>query len=183
MNRKTNMNAAEQQALNDMIKEYNPTDNTELIKTLKHSVVLKSNINKLLRIMAEHKNNNDKIIELAKRDCEILTVYYPKIFETIKEGNHDLKILYEMLKILQKIENGELTQHEASFEVGKYLKQQYIDEKLKLEEKVKQEHNLTNEQISQIYKNVSSSTTSNSPSSIPDVSNMTWLEYKNSLKK
>lgn len=185
MKHKSNMNEAEQQALNDMIKEYNPVDNTELIKELKHSVVLKSNINKLLRIMAEHKGNTNKIIELAKRDCEVLTVYYPKVFDAIKEGNYDLKILYEMLKVLQKIETGELTQHEASFEVGKYLKQQYIDDKIKLQQKVKEEHNLTDEEFSTIYKqstasnNTSSSTTS---TTCNDVSKMTWKEYKNSLK-
>ena len=48
----------------------------------------------------------------------------------------DLKILFNFLDVLNKIESGELDQHEGSFVVGKLLKEMYIDSALKKADKL-----------------------------------------------
>ena len=47
----------------------------------------------------------------------------------------NLQILAMLLTILKRIEDGELDQHEGSFEVGKLLKKLYIDSALRRDEK------------------------------------------------
>ena len=48
----------------------------------------------------------------------------------------DLKILFQFLEVLGKIEDGELDQHTGSFEVGLLLKKIYVDSALRKAEKL-----------------------------------------------
>ena len=49
----------------------------------------------------------------------------------------DLNILLEFVNVLAEVERGDLDQHEASYKVGKVLKEMYIDTAMKREEKMK----------------------------------------------
>ena len=54
----------------------------------------------------------------------------------IKKDEIDLVILFQFLDVLDKIERGELDQHEGSFEVGTLLKKIYVDSALRKADKL-----------------------------------------------
>ena len=57
---------------------------------------------------------------------------YPNIYNKMLKNEINLKVLYEFLDELEKIEKGKQNQHEASFKIGTLLKEIYIDKKLNL---------------------------------------------------
>lgn len=54
----------------------------------------------------------------------------------------DISLFYKFLDILEKIENGECDQHEASFKVGSILKEIYVDSALKKAQKLDKENEI-----------------------------------------
>jgi hypothetical protein len=52
------------------------------------------------------------------------------IFNKIKKDELNMDILNNLLNILKRIEDGVLDQHNAAFQVGKLLKEMYIDSAL-----------------------------------------------------
>jgi hypothetical protein len=54
----------------------------------------------------------------------------------VRKDEIDHVLLFQLLDILQKIEDNVLDQHEASYEVGTILKKIYIDSALKKAEKL-----------------------------------------------
>jgi hypothetical protein len=58
----------------------------------------------------------------------------------VRKSEIDLKILYQFLEVLEKIENGKMDQHEGSFEVGTLLKKLYVDSALKRAEKLDEKY-------------------------------------------
>ena len=58
------------------------------------------------------------------------------IFNKIKKDELNLSILHNLLDILKKIENEEMDQHNAAFQVGKLLKEMYIDSALTKAERI-----------------------------------------------
>jgi hypothetical protein len=122
--------------LQKMIKANDVEDMTGLIRELKHSIILKNNINALLNLMSKYKDDEDTLFEEATFECNFLFTYYTDIFNKIRKNEIDLKILFNFLDVLNKIESGELDQHEGSFVVGKLLKEMYIDSALKKADKL-----------------------------------------------
>lgn len=122
--------------LQKMIKANDVEDMTGLIRELKHSIILKNNINALLNLMSKYKDDEDTLFEEATFECNFLFTYYTDIFNKIRKNEIDLKILFNFLDVLNKIESGELDQHEGSFIVGKLLKEMYIDSALKKADKL-----------------------------------------------
>ena len=59
-----------------------------------------------------------------------------EIFNKIKKDELNLQILYQLLDVLKKIEDGQLDQHTGAFEVGKFLKAMYIDSALVKAERI-----------------------------------------------
>ena len=66
-------------------------------------------------------------------------MYYSNIFTKLVKDEIDVSILNQLIARLEDIEKGNLSQHEASFEVGKLLKKIYIDSALKHAEKLNTE--------------------------------------------
>ena len=122
--------------LQNMIKTNNVTDQTELIRQLKHSEVLRENVQRLVMLKNKHKNNPDQLNIDAMTECYFLFNYYTDIYNKIKKDEIDLGILFQFFDVLEKIEKNELDQHEGSFEVGTLLKKIYIDSALKKAEKL-----------------------------------------------
>lgn len=122
--------------LQNMIKTNNVTDQTELIRQLKHSEVLRENVQRLVMLKSKHKNNPDQLNIDAMTECYFLFNYYTDIYNKIKKDEIDLGILFQFFDVLEKIEKNELDQHEGSFEVGSLLKKIYIDSALKKAEKL-----------------------------------------------
>jgi len=115
--------------LQQMIKANDVSDQTDIIRNLKHSSQLRENVSTMLNLK-QHTSSQD-FLESAIRDCYFLYLNYTDIFNKIKNEEIDVDILYQFLDVLQKIEDGSVDQHEASFEVGTLLKKLYVDSALK----------------------------------------------------
>jgi hypothetical protein len=122
--------------LSNMIKANNVEDQTELIRNLKHSQILRNEVNNMILIKAKHRGDDEKIYNECANDCNFLFTYYTDIFNKIRKDEIDIGILNKFLDVLRRIEDGELDQHEGSFAVGTLLKELYVDSALKKAEKL-----------------------------------------------
>jgi hypothetical protein len=122
--------------LQNMIKANNVEDQTEFIRSIKHSQILRSEINNMVLIKAKYRGDDEKISQECVNECNFLFTYYTDIFNKVKKDEIDISLLYKFLDILKKIEDKELDQHEGSFIVGTILKQLYVDSALKKADKL-----------------------------------------------
>ena len=128
--------------LQKMINENDVLDQTELIRNLKHSTILANEINNLVMLKAKYRNDPEKIHYEGINECNFLFTYYTDIYNKVRKDEIDLTILNKFLNVLQKIEDGEMNQHEGSFLVGSLLKEMYVDSALKTKAKIEtQERN------------------------------------------
>jgi hypothetical protein len=125
--------------LQKMISANNVVDQTELIRELKHSHILRENVNNLIMLKAKYLDDADSLNLEAMNDCNFLFTYYTDLYNKIRKDEIDLKILFQFIDVLQKVEDGLLDQHEASFEVGTLLKKIYVDSALRKAEKLNAE--------------------------------------------
>jgi len=122
--------------LQKMIAENNVEDTTNLIRKLKHSHILREDINNLIMIKAKHLNDTDAIHLEAMSECNFLFTYYTDIYNKIRKDEMDLKILFNALDVLRDIEDGKIDQHDGAYKFGLLLKQIYVDSALKKAEKL-----------------------------------------------
>ena len=118
--------------LQNMIKANNVEDQTDLIRNLKHSQVLRNEINNMIMIKAKYRGDDEKIAQECMNESNFLFTYYTDIFNKIRKNEIDINILNKFLDVLRKIEDGELDQHEGSFMVGSILKELYVGYYLEL---------------------------------------------------
>lgn len=117
--------------LQNMIKANNVEDQTDLIRDLKHSHILRENINNLILLKAKYSDDPDALNLEAMSECNFLFTYYTDIYNKVRKDEIDLKILFSFLDVLRQIEDGDLDQHEGSFKVGTLLKEIYVDSALR----------------------------------------------------
>jgi hypothetical protein len=122
--------------LQNMIKVNNVEDQTDLIRNLKHSQVLRNDVNNMIMIKAKYRGDDEKITQECINECNFLFTYYTDIFNKVKKDEIDINILNKFLDVLRRIENGELDQHEGSFLVGTLLKELYVDSAIKKADKL-----------------------------------------------
>jgi len=134
------MNDAERLNLQKMIQANDAKNNTPLIRELKHSKKILEDVDILLQIKRENpimaKSNPEKFDELCVNKCQFLFNNYTDIFNKVKKDEINLQILVRLINVLYSIEEGNVDQHEGSFEVGKLLKQIYIDSALRKADKI-----------------------------------------------
>lgn len=145
--------------LQNMIKANNVEDQTEFIRNLKHSQMIRNEVNNLIMIKAKHRGNPDKIHEVGAIECNFLFTYYTDIYNKIRKDEIDVGILNKFLDVLKRIEDGNLDQHEGSFLVGTILKELYVDSALKKADKLNENAEPT-------------------PEPIKPVNNMSWKQFK-----
>jgi hypothetical protein len=137
--------------LQKMIQVNNVEDQTELIRQLKHSHILRKDIETLLALKRSMGSDDESLHLDAMMDCQFLFTYYTDIYNKVRKDEIDLTILFRFLDVLQKIEDGDLDQHEGSFVVGTLLKELYVDSALKRAEKLDKENSFDeNEKIEPI---------------------------------
>jgi len=134
------MNENEKLQLQKLIKMNNVEDQTQHIRNLKHSQIIKKDIETLL-LLKEIFTDKDELTNQAINECNFLFTYYTDIYNRIKNDEIDISLLFTFLEILSKIENEELDQHEGSFMIGKLLKKIYIDSALKKSDKLDKLYN------------------------------------------
>jgi len=122
--------------LQNMIKANGTEDYTEAIRDLKHSQILRNDVNNLIEIKNKYKGDSEKIHMEGVNDCNFLFTYYTDIYNKLRKDELDVNILFKLLEVLKRIEDGELDQHNGSFIVGTVLKELYIDSALKKADKL-----------------------------------------------
>jgi hypothetical protein len=122
--------------LQNMIKANNVEDQTDLIRNLKHSLILRNEVNNMSLIKSKYKGNDEQIYNECINECNFLFTYYTDIFNKVRKDEIDISILNKFLDVLKQIEDSELDQHEGSFAIGTLLKELYIDSALKKAEKL-----------------------------------------------
>ena len=125
--------------LQQMISTNNVEDNTGLIRELKHSHILREDVNNLIMLKVKYIDEPDKIHLEAMSECNFLFTYYTDIYNKIRKDEIDLKILFNAFDVLRDIEDGKIDQHEGAFEFGNLLKKIYVDSALKKAEKLNAE--------------------------------------------
>jgi hypothetical protein len=115
------INEGERLILKRLIDENECENNTETIRKLKHSSLIRDDITILLAL----KQNND--INFCRDKCSFLFTNYMDIFNKIFNNELDLSLMWRLLGTLEMIENGTVDQHEGSVIFGKILKEIYID--------------------------------------------------------
>lgn len=149
------MNQSDRELLQKMIVENDVVDKTEVIREQKISEKIKYEIESLIISMKQNNDikNTPEYRTILAKCCPLLSTSYNKIFDKFLDKTINMEILSSLINELKRIENGEYNQHEASYSVGKILKQQFIDEKLGLKEE--QQNLPQNKEISWVeYKNM-----------------------------
>lgn len=128
------MNPNEVLKLNDMIQEGDCVDNTDMIRQLKHSPLITQNLNTILHIKKRYNLNKNRdtidfksLDEECLKECRFLFDNYTSIYNKLLRDQIDLQVFYKFLFYLKKIEDGELTFYQASYEIGTLLKNMYVD--------------------------------------------------------
>ena len=122
--------------LSNMIKANNVEDQTGLIRNLKHSQILRNEINNMIVLKAKYRGDDEQIYNECVKESNFLYTYYTDIFNKVRKDEIDIHILNRFLDMLRKIEDGDMDQHEGSFAIGSLLKELYIDSALKKAEKL-----------------------------------------------
>ena len=123
--------------LTQMIEENNVSDQTDLIRELKHSSIIRKESEKMVELMNTFQTlSYSDLRDVTSIECNFLFSYYTDIYNRILKQELDIKILHNFLTVLERIENGEIGQHEGSYLVGQTLKELYIDSALKKSDKL-----------------------------------------------
>jgi hypothetical protein len=125
--------------LQKMIAANNVDDNTDLIRQLKHSHILRDDVNNLIMLKVKHQDNSDALHLEGMAECNFLFTYYTDIYNKIRKDEIDLKVLFQALDVLRDIEDGKLDQHDGAYQFGLLLRKIYVDSALKKAEKLNTE--------------------------------------------
>ena len=106
-------------------------DNTEKIRTLKHSDQIKLNVNKLIKLRENTSVKSNFFVDECAKECNFLFMHYPQIFNKVIKNEIDISMLNNFINCLKEIEDGRVNQNEASVKVGTILKEIYIDSALR----------------------------------------------------
>ena len=118
--------------LQKMVKEYGSEETTDKIRELKHSKLIKQDVERLLELKRKYVRMDKKtLLTMCENQCVFLWKNYTNIFNKLFNDYLDLNILNKFIMVLSKIENGTYDQHEASALIGQILKEIYIDSAIK----------------------------------------------------
>ena len=139
------LNDSERLNLDKMIKEYDADDNTSKIRELKHSKQIRDNVERLVNLKKKYNRmrltDKNKFEKLAVSHCNFLFNNYTNIFNRLIKDEMNIQILYKFIEKLSEVEEGITDQHTASVEIGKILKELYIDSALRSEKNYEQDEN------------------------------------------
>lgn len=135
------MNKTESIDLKNLVKEYKYESTTDKIRELKHSKLIREDITKMCELKKKYPRLNSKNLRnMVEKQCFFLYNNYTNIFNKIYKDNIDLNLFHKFLLVLKQIEDGECDQHQASVQVGKILKEIYIDSAMREGNKLDKKH-------------------------------------------
>ena len=136
-----NLNVQDRLNLKKLIDESDCENNTETIRKLKHSVLIRDDVRKIDTLrMANTYTQPENFSELCQFECPFLFNNYTDIFNKMVKNELDLTIMTKLLTVLKLIEDNKVDQHEGSVMVGKILKELYIDSAVKRAENLDKEY-------------------------------------------
>jgi hypothetical protein len=132
------MNPTERLKLQEMIKANNVEDQTNRIRELKHSQLIRQDISTYLQLTQKYPGSHTKEFfkQTCLKNCNFLFTNYTDIYNKMIKNELNLNIMMHFVDVLYDIEEGKMDQHEGSYKVGKILKELYIDTALRKEEKL-----------------------------------------------
>ena len=134
------MDSNERIHLQKMINENNVEDCTAEIRAKKHSDKINEDVGRLLTLKKKYsrlaESNPDQFDRMCVSQCNFIFTNYTDIYNKIKKDELNLAILSKLLNVLKLIEDEKLDQHTGAFEVGKILKEMYIDSALTRAERI-----------------------------------------------
>jgi len=140
------INQDERLNLKRMINETECEDNTENIRKLKHSSLIRADITKLQHIRKDPAFNDMKLndpegfLNHCRNECSFLFSNYMDIFNKVCKDELNMDIMWNVLEVLRAIEDGAVDQHEGSVVFGKLLKKLYIDSAVRRGDNLDKEH-------------------------------------------
>ena len=135
------MNKTESIDLKNLVKEYKYESTTDKIRELKHSKLIREDITKMCELKKKYPRlNSNNLRNMVEKQCFFLYNNYTNIFNKIYKDNIDLNLFHKFLLVLKQIEDGECDQHQASVQVGKILKEIYIDSAMREGNKLDKKH-------------------------------------------
>lgn len=148
--------------LKSLINNNDYQDNTEYIRRCKNSQKLRKDTNHLKHLKSIHQGTQEELREKANNECYHLFMHHTDLLNRMIKDELDLPMFEKILDALESIENGNETQDSASTNIGQMLADLYVNSALK-QKQISDESNTTK--------------TTN------PVKNISWKEYKQSLKK
>jgi len=137
----TSKTSIDRLALENMLvsKPSNPaSNNTDMIRTLKHSSQIRDNILTLVDLR-ERISDPTELHERGILECYFLFEHYPDIYNRVRKNTINTEQLLGALDLLKQIEDGVIDQHEGSVQFGMILKRIYLDSAIQQADKLKQE--------------------------------------------
>ena len=136
-----NLNIQDRLNLKKLIDESDCENNTENIRKLKHSTLIRDDVRKIDTLrMANVGMPAEEFSQLCQSECPFLFNNYTDIFNKMVSNELDLTIMTKLLTVLKLIEDNKVDQHEGSVMVGKILKELYIDSAVKRAENINKLH-------------------------------------------
>ncbi len=155
------MNDQQKLLLKRMIQENDIEDQTENIRKLKHSSLIREDIKKFSFLKKKHEdlylNDSEEFNKIFQVECNFLFTNYTDIYHKIRKNTLDMNMFGYFLNVLEEIETGKLDENNASFKIGTLLKEIYVDSAIR-------EGELLDKQYSEPEKNKGST--------------LTWKQYK-----
>lgn len=152
--------------LQKMINENNVEDCTAEIRAKKHSDKIKKDVECLVHLKKKYsrltQSNPEQFDKMCVSQCNFIFTNYTDIYNKVKKDELNLTILEKLLNVLKLIEDEKLDQHTGAFEVGKVLKEMYIDSALTKAERIDKKTGKKMEPLKPIK-----------------TKNISWKEFKN----
>lgn len=123
--------------LQNMVSADAVEDNTDVIRELKHSKLIKDEVDRMFQIkMANLDKSANELNTLLAMECPILFTHYTDIYNRIRKDEIDMGMLYAMIATMQKIEDGEITKSEGAQQMADVIRQLYQMSAIKKAEKL-----------------------------------------------
>lgn len=136
------MNAQDRLDLKKLMQQpgHEYEDNTDGIRKLRHSDLIRSDILELEKIKKDLTGTKEKNPEYflfqCQKKCSFLYNSYTDIFNRVMNDELDLDLMGKALQTLKEIEDGKINQQEGSVLMGKLFYQIFVDSALKKGEKI-----------------------------------------------
>ena len=140
-------------------------DNTEYIRKHKVSPLIQKDVQRMKELKSQTplpKQNEESFLQICQQECSYLFMQQPGIFYRLFKNELDLSLLQNVIDTLQKIEDGTLSQHDASVNIGQLIADLYTDSAVKTAKNLDAKH-----------------PTTSIPKSPEPVYQISWKEYKN----